>query len=101
MTEPVPYRVAYSGRVRAELSRLGARAKATGLAAPFIAAVKEIDHRLRIYPQFGQPLCDLKLEPAQLWIGVVPPLVVRYSLDEERRLVMVAFPFLPLPRSGF
>jgi hypothetical protein len=54
-----------------------------------LAALKKLDGLLHLYPQFGQPLRDLHLEPAQLWIGVVSPLVVRYILDEERRLVMV------------
>jgi hypothetical protein len=70
------------------------------LSAPVLQAVRQIDERLRIYPQFGQPLRDLVLEPLQLWIGVVPPLVVQYILDEERRVVMVVVPILPLPRSG-
>lgn len=98
-SQPTPYRVSYSERVRQELLRLAGQARDQGFGPEFIAAVKELDRRLRIYPQFGQPLCDLKLEPAQIWIGVVPPLVVRYVLDEERRLVMVvALPFL-LPRA--
>jgi hypothetical protein len=98
---PNPYRVVYSDRVPTALLGLAARAREGGLGPQFVAAVKEIDRRLRIYPQFGQPVYNLKLEPAQVWIGVVPPLVVRYSLDAERRLVMVGIPILPLPRSGF
>jgi hypothetical protein len=103
MSEPAgtpPYRVAYSGRVRDGLKTLGARAKERGLGKEFLAAVRQLDERLRVYPQFGQPLYNLRLEPAQVWVGVVPPLVVQYSLDEERRLVMVASPIEPLPRSG-
>jgi hypothetical protein len=88
--EPVPYQVVYSELVRTELRPLMVRARQRGLGQQVLAALKEIDRRLRIYPQFGQPLRDLVLEPAQLWIGVVPPLVVQYVLDEERRLVMVA-----------
>ena len=64
-----------------------------------LSALKELDRRLHVYPQFGQPLRDLQLKPAQLWIGVISPLVVRYVLDEERRLVMVVFTYLMLPRS--
>ena len=97
---PAPYQVAYSGWVKDELRALGARATARGLGSQFLAALKEIDQRLKVYPQFGEPLRDLELEPAQLWIGVIAPLVVQYVLDEERRLVMVSVPILPLPRSG-
>ena len=97
---PVPYRVVYSGRVRNELRALIARARARGLAPQVLAAVRAIDERLRLYPQFGQPLRDLVLEPAQVWVGVVPPLVVQYTLDEQRRLVMVVVPLTALPDSG-
>jgi len=97
---PLTYHVAYSGRVREALRALIARARSRGLARQVLEAVKEIDDRLRIYPQFGQPLRDLNLEPAQIWIGTVPPLVVQYVLDEERRVVIVMVPFAALPRSG-
>jgi hypothetical protein len=86
--------------VRDELKALVARARGLGLGPQVRAAVREIDRRLHVYPQFGQPLRDLTVEPARLWIGVVPPLVVQYVLDEERRLVMVVLPLTPLPESG-
>ncbi len=98
---PPPYRVTYSERVRVGLVRLGAKAKECGRGPQFVTALKEIDRRLHIYPQFGEPLQDLQLKPAKTWIGVVPPLVVKYTLDEERRLVIVAVPLEALPRSGF
>jgi hypothetical protein len=97
---PLPYQVSYSDHVRADLVRLAEAAKASGWFSQFLSALKEIENRLQIYPQFGQPLSNLKLEPAQLWIGVVPPLVVKYTIDEERRVVMVVSPLLPLPNSG-
>ena len=98
---PVLYHVTYSQRVRSELLRLGERAKAAGYGKQFFAAVKEIDRLLHLYPQFGQPLYDLKHQPMQVCIGVVPPLVLRFGIHQERRLVMVAYPMLPLPRCGF
>ena len=91
---PEPYRVSYSGRVR------DARAHRKGLWSEFAAALAAIDHRLHIYPQFGQPLRDLSIKPAQLWIATVAPLVIKYLLDEERRLVLVAKPIVALPGSG-
>lgn len=94
------YRVSYSGRVREELAGLAARADALGRRREILAAVMEIDWRLRVYPQFGQPLRDLQLQPAQLWIGVVPPLVVHYLLDEERRVVFVGLPIQMMSRPG-
>lgn len=97
---PVPYVVSYSQRVRDELVRLVTRTRGLGLAPTVLAAAREIDRRLRIYPQFGQPLRMLSVGSAQLWVGVVPPLVVHYVLDEDRHRVMVVLPFLTLPRSG-
>jgi hypothetical protein len=102
MDEPgaAPYAVSYSQRVREEFVQLVTRARTRGLDATVLAAAKEIDRRLQVYPQFGQPLWKLSVEPAELWIGVVPPLVVHYVLDEDRRQVMVVLPFRPLPHSG-
>ena len=97
---PTPYRVIYSERVRAAQKSLITSASEKGLGANVLTAVKEMDRVLRIYPQIGQPLRDLQLEPARLWIAVFPPLVVKYFLDEERRLVMLVVPIQALSRSG-
>jgi hypothetical protein len=97
---PIPYRVVYSEHVRHELQELLARAKEQGLGPQVLAAASEIDRRLHIYPQFGQPLLDLSFVPGQLRIGVIPPLVVRYAIHEEQRLVIVATPLTLLPHSG-
>ena len=75
------------------------RAMAQGLGQEYLAAAREIDCRLRIYPQFGEPLKDLQLKPSQLWIGSIWPIVVRYTVDDERRMVFVVAPFLLLPKS--
>jgi hypothetical protein len=99
-TSPIPYYVAYSERVRNALRSLTIRARDRGLGPQVLAAVKELDRLLHLYPQFGQPLRDLELKPAQLWIGVVAPWVAHYYLDEERRLVVVLRAQLMLPKSG-
>jgi hypothetical protein len=69
-------------------------------AAELITALRELEQRLRVYPQFGQPLRDLSVRPAQLWIGVVPPLVLHYVLNEDQRRVMVVRSPIPLPHTG-
>ena len=97
---PVPYRVSYSEAVQQKLSAFADEALDQGLGEPFLASLKEFDSRLRVYPQFGDPLADLKLTPSQLWIGVVWPVVMRYTLDDQRRLVIVVAPFLLLPKSA-
>jgi hypothetical protein len=94
------YRVSYSGRVRDALKALVLRARSIGIAPQVLTAIREIDRRLQIYPQFGQPLRDLTIDSAQLWIGVVPPLVVHYIIDEVGRQVMVVLPPSPFSNSG-
>ena len=95
---PIPYEVSYSGNVRHKLKAFANKAQEQGLGLEYLAGLKEIDRLLRIYPQFGEPLLDLKLKPSQFWIGTVWPLVMRYTLDDQRRLVIIVAPFLLLPR---
>lgn len=94
-----PYRVEYSQRVRQLLLALADIARQRGDGEEFIAALKEFDRRLHIYPQFGEPLVDLKKEPGQVWIGIVRPLAMRYGVIDERRLVIVAAIPVLLPKS--
>jgi len=98
--QPVPYRVSYSERVRQELLSLADRAREGGYGPQFFAALRKIDRCLRIYPQFGDPLMDLTQSSGQIRVGVVPPLVMRYTVYEDLRLVIVAaLPGLP-PNHG-
>ncbi len=101
MTEAVvPYRVVYSERVRQRLATLGEEAGRRRDREVFAAALKEFDRRLRLYPQFGDPLMDLTSEQGGIWNGIIRPLSMRYAIYEERRLVTVtALPIL-LPRTG-
>jgi hypothetical protein len=96
---PLPYKVVYSGYVRDELRKLLTRAVARGLGRQTLAAAKAFEARLRIYPQFGQPLQNLR-QGETLWIGVVSPLVVHYVIDDVHRVVFVVRPIRFLPRSG-
>jgi hypothetical protein len=98
---PQSYRVVYSERVREALRNLIARTNQVGRTPELLAALKELDHRLHLYPQFGQPLRDSKLDSTRIWIGVVAPLVAQYVLDEEHHIVTIVVPILPLLRSGF
>jgi hypothetical protein len=102
------YRVTCSRRVLDELKELILRNP--GHASSIGAAALEIDRRLHIYPQFGQPLRDLRVKPAQLWIATLPPLSLQYVLleyDDDKRTetglhgeVIIVRPFMPFPRSG-
>ena len=97
------YEVTYSERVIELLREMIARNPAH--ATQILAALREIDRRLRIYPQFGQPLRDLSVDRARLWVATLPPLVIQYILVEgdangQGRQVTVVRPITPLPRSG-
>ena len=65
-SEPQPYRVTYSERVRQRLLSLADVARERGDGEAFVAALKEFDRRLQLYPQFGEPLIDLAREPGQV-----------------------------------
>jgi hypothetical protein len=96
---PAPYRVVYSERVRQRLLGLADVARERGDGEAFVAALREFHRRLCVYPQFGDPLIDLTQEPGQVWIGIVRPLSMRYTVLDDRRLVMIgALPIL-LPKS--
>jgi hypothetical protein len=97
-----PFQVVYSERCRAETKQLLARAGAKGRLADVVKAIRDIDTRLRWIPlDFGEPLQDYVHLGIKEHIGVCAPLVVKYGVDEARRIVYVSLPFDLLPRSGF
>jgi hypothetical protein len=96
---PEPYRVVYSGRVRQRLRALVDVARERGDGADLIAAIRESDRRLLLYPQFGEQLTDLRHEPGQMWVGSVRPLTMRYAVFDERRMVVVAAIPVLMPRA--
>jgi hypothetical protein len=98
-SKPEPYRVVYSGRVRQRLLDMADVARSRSDGGDFLAALKEFDRRLRIYPQFGEQLVDLKQELGQVWIGFVRPLSMRYSVFENARIVNVGLYPVLLPRT--
>ena len=99
-SEPVPYRVVYSERVRQRLLALADIARERGDGEAYVAAVNEFHRRLCLYPQFGDPLIDLTLEPGQVRLGIIRPLAMRYGVFDERRVVMVTEVPVLLPKSG-
>ena len=101
MSSPIiRYRVTYSQRVLDQLRALVVHARGRGMAEQVLDAVKEINRRLEIYPQFGEPIADLQIESGQICIAAVPPLVVQYAIIESERLVSVGVPLKMLPNSG-
>ncbi len=100
MTTP-PYRVAYSGLCRNRARELLTHAYAAGQLDELAQAIREIHRRLEWIPlDFGEPLRDYAALGIQERIGTVPPLVVKFAVDEVRHIVFVALPFGLLPRSG-
>lgn len=95
--EPLPqeYAVSFSRRVREKLLELAGVARERGDGPQFVAAVKEFERRLRVYPQFGDPLRDLRQHSGQIRLGIVPPLAMQYGVLEDLRQVLVmALPVL-------
>jgi hypothetical protein len=81
------------------LLALAALARDRGDGEAFVEALKEFHRRLCLYPQFGEQLTELGHETGEVWIGIVRPLVMRYGIFDERRVVMVAALPVLLPRS--
>jgi len=95
-----PYRVSHPGLVRDELRKLIIRAGKAGNRTKVLEAVKQIDDRLRIYPQFGEPLRDFPISKQTLWVMAIQQLCVQYVVDETNRMVFVVIPLKPMPFSG-
>lgn len=97
-----PYRVVYSGLCREGMRRLLARAGAKGRLTEIAKVVRGIDTRLRWIPlDLGEPLKDYMHLGIKEHIGVLAPLVVRYGVDEARRIVYVTRPFDLFSGSAF
>ena len=96
-----PFRVVYSGLHREQTRQLLARAAAKGRSAEIANCVQNIHNRLQWHPlDFGEPLSDLMALGIQARIATIAPLVVRFGVDEVRRIVYVLVPFGLLPKSG-
>ena len=96
---PTPlYTVTYTQRVLDGLVRLGRQARERGDGEQFVTALKEFHRRLCLYPQFGDPLNDLRRAVGYVRIGILPPLSMRYAVLEERRSVFVGAVPVLLPR---
>lgn len=87
---PRLYELSVSDWARDRLLELAREAIRRGDGVAFSEALGEFRRRLRLYPQFGDPLVDLSHEEGQIRLGVVPPLAMRYGVLEARRLVFVA-----------
>ena len=108
MSEPPPsaepYRIDFAVVAVRALEGFRDRAIAAGRGRLFLDALKQVKRILRIYPQFGEPLRELRQAGHTVYascILTVAPLVVEYILDELNRRVIVVTPPKLLPHSGF
>src|SRR5438045_2374523 len=87
--DPAPrlYKVTFSGRVLDGIRELISRADARGRGSEIRSALVELNRRLELYPQVGEPRMDLTFPATQLWHCTVPPLVAVYVIDDIRREV--------------
>lgn len=92
------YRLVYSPRVRELFIQLLVDADARGMGAEVRTAAVDLEHRLRVYPQFGEPYRDATASSAVMWVGFVGPLMVRYALLEDLREVWVVQPITRMAR---
>ena len=90
--------------VERELDALEDRAAAAGAARQFHDALDQVYEILRIYPQYGETLRELRLGDGTMLTSrafAVAPLFVEYILDEPSHRVLIVTPLRALPHSGF
>jgi hypothetical protein len=87
--------------VNAAIKALYRRARAVGFGPQVLSALKELDRILTIYPQYGEPLRDLKTVGETVYVATFPPLYVEYIIDEPRRSVFIIADIRAMPHSGF
>ncbi len=96
-----PYRIVWSERCRQTTRELLLRAAQKGRQAEVAQLLRDIIRRLEWIPlDFGEPLVDHVHAGIQERIAPLAPLVVRFGVDEVRRLVYVLTPLKLLSNSG-
>ena len=88
-SEP-PYQVALSGAIRELLVQLHESAAADGRRDEFLAALRNIDARLRTDPAtFGEEVFDLLALQLTVRVGIVLPLAVEFAVYPQQRFVYI------------
>jgi hypothetical protein len=95
--EAQTYRVVFSVLAQTALRELVEKAKARGCGGDALRALRTLDERLRIYPQFGEPIRDYPALDLTEYRGHVWQITLTYAVDEQRRIVHVAAAPKPLP----
>jgi hypothetical protein len=103
MPDPPPgsFRVDRVPRVDEQIQELARVAKAKGIRASYIKALKAIHRRLTLVPQeWGDPEYHTQLAGGVAYHGVYPPLLVHFIVYEASHWVCI-LDITPLPNSGF
>jgi hypothetical protein len=96
-----PYRIVWSGLSREAIKELLERATDKGRMTEIAQVLRAIIRRLEWIPlDYGDPLRDLVHLGLQERSAVLPPLVVKFFVDETRRIVYVTTPLKLLPNTG-
>jgi hypothetical protein len=86
--QPIAYQLSMSGQVSAGVAEVREQAADIGLLDEFDAAYGAIEQRLQADPLgLGELVKALKHMKLLIHVGVVQPLIVRFAIDEERRIV--------------
>jgi hypothetical protein len=84
------YQLSVSGLVRAEIRALGRKAVRQGRKDQFAEVLQRAWHRMRTDPfAFGELIRDVPRLDLVLHVGSVPPLTVRFGINEHERVVFV------------
>jgi hypothetical protein len=95
------FRVIYSESVRQAFRTLHSRAVQHGLGEAVLAAAKAMNEQLGTDPRtFGDPNYSLQAMRLDVYVRVLPPLVVHYAVHKTKDLVIVRR-ILPAPGAGF
>jgi hypothetical protein len=92
-----PWTISCSKVVLDALREVRRSAHQGGIEPQFLAALREINDRLRFDPHiFGEPYKELRAARLQLRLGVIGPLSVVFGVHEEQHVVFVrGFVLLP------
>jgi len=95
------FTLSISGSVGKAIKQLHSQAKAAGMSAAFVAALKAIVRSLQASPtHYGDPYAELKSLGLSLYVRVESPLRVHYAVDLKRRVVYLQG-VRPFPDNAF
>jgi len=84
------YQVFASANISRNVRRLYKQASKQGRAGAFVAAARQIGHRLMRAPlEFGEPLYRLPALRLQVRHAAIDPLLIHFAVHEDKPLVFI------------